>query len=399
MDEKRGVTGSASSERLVLPSLIISRCVTVLPLLITGLLLIDIGDSFNIPVGIVGQIRTAASSLGIIFSLLTGVLSLRFEPRRLLIAGLLVYSISAFTSGLVFEYWMLLILYSLTGLGFALVASMVTTSFGEYMPLEKRAGALGLMMSSLAIINLCGTIIINFINGLWGWRYAFLGFLLPLSIIALFLVLIGLPKSKQDRHNNTNYKESYKIIITNRSAAVCLLGTSLSAAASNYLYIYGASFWRQRFLVSTSFVSIIMIINILTFSFASLFSGRIINRFGRKPFTFLSVLLSGILILATTNMNSLRLSLVFGISASLFSGISQIGYTSLTLEQIPNLRGSMMSLSSAAIGLGQVLAGGLGGLVLLYFGYSALGVVLGVFGILGAFAFKFFTEDTTTFRK
>jgi predicted MFS family arabinose efflux permease len=294
---------------------------------------------------------------------------------------------------------MLLILYSLTGIGFALVASMVTTSFGEYMPLEKRAGALGLMMSSLAIINLCGTIIINFIDGLWGWRYAFLGFLLPLSIVALFLVLIGLPKSKQDRRNSTNYVESYKLIITNRSAAVCLLGTSLSAAAANYLYIYGASFWRQRFQVSTSFVSMIMIINILTFSFASLFSGRIINRFGRKPFTFLSVFFSGVLIFATTNVNSFRFSLVFGIGASLFSGISQIGYTSLTLEQIPDLRGSMMSLSSAAIGFGQVLAGGLGGLVLLSFGYSALGVVLGVFGILGAFVFKFFTVDTIVSRK
>lgn len=67
MDEVTPQVTSVS--RLIIPSLVISRAITVLPTLVTGLLLIDIGETFNTPVGISGQIRAAASALNIIFAL------------------------------------------------------------------------------------------------------------------------------------------------------------------------------------------------------------------------------------------------------------------------------------------------------------------------------------------
>ena len=56
--------------RMVLSSLAISRFATMPPGFLTGLLLLDIGNSFGLAVGVTGQIRTAASIVGVLSALL-----------------------------------------------------------------------------------------------------------------------------------------------------------------------------------------------------------------------------------------------------------------------------------------------------------------------------------------
>ena len=71
-------------------------------------------------------------------------------------------------------------------------------------------------------------------------------------------------------------------------------------------------------------------------------------------------------------------------------------FSSLTLEHVPRFRGTMMSLSSAALSTGAAVGTGLGGLVLLSFDYSVLGLTLGSMGIVAALIFYLFTVDTNT---
>ena len=66
-------------KRLLLPSLVISSFVTQPPLIITGLLLIDIGLTFSYPVGVAGQIRTTASVISAIIASLLGARGLFAE--------------------------------------------------------------------------------------------------------------------------------------------------------------------------------------------------------------------------------------------------------------------------------------------------------------------------------
>lgn len=83
------------SDRLVIPALVLSRGATQPPLAVTGLLMIDIGLTFGHPVGVIGQIQTLSSVIAIVFSLLMGILSVRFKHRSLLITGLTFYGVSA----------------------------------------------------------------------------------------------------------------------------------------------------------------------------------------------------------------------------------------------------------------------------------------------------------------
>ena len=80
----------ASPGRLTLPSLVMSRFAIQPSALLVGLLLLDIGSTFGLPVGVVGQLRTAASIVGVVSALLMGALSVRYRHKSLLMGGLLL---------------------------------------------------------------------------------------------------------------------------------------------------------------------------------------------------------------------------------------------------------------------------------------------------------------------
>ena len=66
---------------------------------------------------------------------------------------------------------------------------------------------------------------------------------------------------------------------------------------------------------------------------------------------------------------------------------------SLNLEQVPEFRGPMMSLSTAASTLGGIIGSGLGGLSLILHGHSSVGAILGSFGIISGIIYYTFARE------
>ena len=122
--------------------------------------------------------------------------------------------------------------------------------------------------------------------------------------------------------------------------------------------------------------------------------GRLVNRVGRKQLTVICALITGVLTVAYINVPSLWLSLVFLIIATFTTSVKNTGYDSLTLEQVPEYRGTMMSLSQFSSNVAMALGNGLGGLILVAFDYGHMGV-LGITAIIAAFIFHFFTKNPT----
>jgi predicted MFS family arabinose efflux permease len=129
-----------------------------------------------------------------------------------------------------------------------------------------------------------------------------------------------------------------------------------------------------------------------------LVSGPIVNRFGRKTSTVLTAFLAGIFTITYACVFNLWLSLTLGFIDSWFFGMVTSAANSLTLEQVPEFRGTMMSIDTAAINLGSAFGTALGGLALLSFGYEGLGIALGVMGVAAAVVFHFLTTDPTRKR-
>jgi predicted MFS family arabinose efflux permease len=119
-------------------SLILSRGITNLPSLVVSLLLVDIATSFNVQVGVAGQIRTTSGILSIIFAILMGVLSMRYSHKWLLAWGLILYIVSAVTSYFSTSLLVLMVFFALSGVATSMVTPMINTLIGRLVPPGKR---------------------------------------------------------------------------------------------------------------------------------------------------------------------------------------------------------------------------------------------------------------------
>lgn len=279
-----------------------------------------------------------------------------------------------------------------------MIMPMTTTLVAKHLPLKKRASALGLLMATLSVSYLVGSQVIRFVSEIGGWRLAFLVYALPFPLLSLLFIFKGLPPESESERASLSRGgliDGYKGVLSNRSAIACLVNNALSSAAWQGILLYGISFYRQQFLVSKGIASYIMIGASMSYTIGALISSRFVNKFGRKPITFVSALMAGLSILSFTVVPILWISLSLNLAGCLFSGMHVTAYSSLVIEQVPKFRGTMMSISAASANMGSALGSGLGGVVLLLYNYEAVGPALGLLGIASAIILYFIAIDPT----
>jgi len=387
-----------SSGRLILLSLVISYSATMPAGILMSLLLIDIALTFGVSVGVMGQLGTVSSTVAVIACLIVGALSIRFKHKSLLMVGLMFIGASALGCGLASSFDEMLVVYSLSGLGAAMIGPMAETLVAEHFPVEKRTSAIGWLYAGSSLSYVIGAPIIGFIAGSGGWRLAFLASVLPISLLSLFLAVIGLPSkshSIQPTASKLSYLDGFKEVITNRSASACLAGDLFQNAGWIAIVTYSASFFRQQFTASTGLVSIMYMGSAISYILGNLISGRLVNRFGRRPTTILAVLLAGVFTIFYTTLPNLWLCLAIDYLGCLFSGVVAVALSSLLIEQVPSFRGTMMSIDSAVVSVGGALGSGLGGLMILMFNYEFMSSSLGAMYIIGAMICYLFVIDPT----
>lgn len=69
---------------------------------------------------------------------------------------------------------------------------------------------------------------------------------------------------------------------------------------------------------------------------------------------------------------------------------------SLTLEQVPKFRGTMMSIHGVFLAIGGALASIIGGITIDLFSYQTLGLIVGLLSIVSAMVYHFLTVDPST---
>jgi len=388
---------AASRRALFLPSLVMASFSSGPISVLATLLLVDIGSTFNTSVGVTGQINTSYSIAAFVFALLTGILSVKLRHKSLLLAGMLMEMISALGCFFAPDFLWLLTFYSLSGAGYAIVNPMTFTLVGEHLPLEKRAKSIGWIVAGGALVYLIGAPIIGLMSGFEGWRLPLPTFVIPVLLASFLLALLGLPSSSRNSGTALNTKShlNFKEIFSNRSAVACLIGDTFRSAAFVAIVLYGVSFFRQRFLIPAEFASLVLLGGALPYVLGSLSTGRFVNRFGRKPSTVITALLSGIFTISYVLVPNVLLSLLLFFMASWFFGMVASSANSLTLEQIPRLRGTMMSMDTAVLNAGSAFGTVAGGLALIYPNYEGLGIALGAIGIAAAIVFSILAKDPT----
>ena len=123
---------------------------------LAALLLVDIGNTFSTSVGLAGQINTAYAIAAVAFALLMSLLSVKFRHKSLLLAGVLLMTVSVLGCYFAQDFTSLLVFYSISGAGYAIVNPMTFALVGEHLHLEKRASAIGWVVAGGALVYVVG---------------------------------------------------------------------------------------------------------------------------------------------------------------------------------------------------------------------------------------------------
>jgi MFS family permease len=164
----------------------------------------------------------------------------------------------------------------------------------------------------------------------------------------------------------------------------------MALTASNYyaIFYYSISFFRVRFDIPLAWASILFsAINLISVG-GTLTGGRLVNSYGRKPISVVGCFLTGLVSIFYVFVPSFWLSLVLLLFGAFIAGLRITAISSLSIEQVPMFRSSMMSLNSAAMNIGSVLGAGIGGYALFVGNWGLMGVSIGVLGLFSAFVFQ-----------
>jgi predicted MFS family arabinose efflux permease len=382
----------------ILLTLLLAGFSSMISGLLSGLLLIDMGETFNVTVAIAGQMQTFSFIVSIIFALLTSLLSLKYSHKLLLQIGLLAYIFSSVGCFLAPSFATVVLSFSLTGIGYALSTTMVFTLVSDLFSLEKRGEVIGLIIAGMSGSYLIGAFVVPVLQAMGGWRMAFIGYMFPSSLLTLAMATATIPKSTLESNSGdlVNIKDSFKVVLSNRSAVSSLLGYLLAMVTWQSIMTYNTSFFRETFSITIGKASLFILIGATLYTLGSIISGKMVNRFGRKPLTVLSIMIAGLVIMTYSYLPGFLASAGFLCLACLLVGIMDTASTSLILEQLPLYAGTMMSLSRVATQIGFSLGSGLGGMFLMLYSYRKMFSILGALGLASALVFHFLTDDTLT---
>ena len=148
------------------------------------------------------QLGWLGSAYIVVFSLAAvplGILSDLKSRRAVMAAGVMLWSGYTGLGGLARQYWQLLICRSMVGIGEAAYSPAAQSLLSDYFPPARRAFALGVFWSGLAVGGVAGIWLGGELEHLYGWRAAFLAVGLPGLVLATLTAVLRDPVRGEGR--------------------------------------------------------------------------------------------------------------------------------------------------------------------------------------------------------
>ncbi|MGI5865189.1 MAG: spinster family MFS transporter [Myxococcales bacterium] len=215
--------------------------------------------------GIAGGLRDAAgrltdASLGtlaaaffvvyMIASPFTGFLGDRFPRKYLIAAGVLLWSLATFASGLATSFTTLLVARAFIGIGEAGYAAASPSLIADLFDKGWRGKAVGIFYVAIPVGSALGFAAGGMIGAAWGWRSAFFVAGVPGLVLALVALLLREPeRGAHDEASDAKAelpspREIAGLLRGNRGWLVATIGQTLMTFA-----VGGLASWMPSFLV------------------------------------------------------------------------------------------------------------------------------------------------------
>jgi DHA1 family inner membrane transport protein len=357
-----------------------------------SLLMPEISAALAASVPQLGQLNTAFSIVAIAGSIAMGAITVRYPPKRLLVAGISALLIGIIGASLSTGLTQMVLFFVLYGVGTSLTLPIVSILLVLYPP-QQRTTALGRIYSGRSLTSILATPVIGVLASLYGWRTGYIGFGAPLILLAVILVSAKIPEQPTSQ-GNVDLMSGFRKIAANRSALACIAGAALSLAFFNSLMVFNGSYIRNNLGLSLETASLAMSVTFIAIAVGQVISGTLADRLGIKTTTWLSTLIGGLSLLLYF---SVKLPVTVAILASAIgtgmAGTTMTTMATLALEQVPDSRGTMMSLNSAAMNVGAMLSTVIGGLAIDSLGFSGYGAIMFTISLAATITFYAWTLE------
>jgi predicted MFS family arabinose efflux permease len=364
--------------------------------------ILDIAETFSILSGTVAQLNSIIAITSVVTALLLAFFGVGFRYKSLLMIGILFIAFCALGLFLAPSFPIAQLVVPLNGIGSVMIVVTAQTFIGNSYPLAKKAKAIGLVTAAGTLANAVGAPIIGFMTGIGGWRISLIWFMLPTAILSLIFAFLAFPYNLSQPFFTVNtepFTRGFKKVLSNKSAVACLVATFFGTASLFGGVVFEVTFLRQIFSVTPGFAALMgTLVGTALISVGAVVGGHIVTRIGRKRLAVTAGFSAGLVTLLAYFMQNLGVFLSLRWISAFLIGVTVAAASNLMLEQVPQFRGTMMSLSSAFSGLGTAVGIAVVGAVLnLYVdattGFQALGLTVGAFGFAGTFVYIFFARE------
>ena len=364
--------------------------------------ILDIAETFSVLPGTVAQLSSLIAVASVITALLLAVFGVRFRYKSLLMLGTLFIAICALGLFLVPSFPLAQLVVPLNGIGSVIIVVTAQTFIGNSYPLAKKAKAIGWVTAVGTLANAVGAPIIGFMTGIGGWRSSLIWFMLPTAVFSLVFVFLAFPHNQPQvllSIKKEPFMRGFKKVLNSKSAVACLVATFLGTASLFGGVVFEVTFLRQIFSVTPGFAALMgTLVGTALISVGAVVGGHAVNRVGRKHLAVISGFLAGLVTLLAYFMQNLGVFLALRWINAVLIGVTIAAASNLMLEQVPQFRGTAMSLSSAFSGVGTAVGITVVGAVLnLYVdatvGFQALGLTVGAFGFAGTLVYVLLVRE------
>ena len=391
---------SAEDGRLFLPSLAVAFTSVYTLDTLSTVLLVPIAKTFfgsadPVSIAVVSQLGTVSSIVGAIFGFVLGVLSVRFDYKRLLIGGILCYILGALGCFLAPDFTLLLTFISFAAIGQITTTSMAFALVGQILSLNRRPQATGWLSGAGALGGVVAMLLISLFFAAGNWRPYIMWYPVPLLAVGLACAYFGVSSSSRqhaEAPGKEAYLNSFKQVFLKKSAASCLIGNLFKTAAM-MVFAFLTPFVMTRFGLPLSLATLVALSTMaLTFS-GSIIGGYIVNMVGRKRLLLISVITYGAVLILFAFLHNLWIALTINSVGTFIGAFGMPAMLSLTLEQATESRGTLMSMSTVFTLLGGGVGIAIGGAALALFNYTGLILAFAALQFVAASIYGFLTND------
>lgn len=288
-----------------------------------------------------------------IFQIPGGIAAARFGPRKTAIYGMFVSSVAALLTAFTSEFYQLVILRFLVGLGMALFfgpgVTLITRSFRR----ESQGFGLGVFNGMFFLGSALGLFAWSVLTEMVGWRLS-LALSGTLGVLGALLLVKDLPKDKLRKEFVVKMPDLRKVLSNRR---LLTLSFELFGIGSGQILIYTfmVFYLEQSLKLSPAVAGIIGSLGPLSAFLASPLFGMLYDKTGKARLLMFSLGTAVATAIALASIGSIYSAIAATIIAGCGSGAFTVSY--LVARQVPAASGEYETLAVSWVNTIQMFAG------------------------------------------